>query len=128
MIKYLAILLSLLVLCSTADARGRSACANGACAAPVKVFTADLKKQHRAPAGGITILVDGKPQFFKGGQYLPDHYELIPVAPKANQDVACEGDACAGRQPVRRVGKAAGRVPSAPVRAIRRGCRGGRCG
>lgn len=45
----------------------------------------------------------------------------FPLAPKA-AEAACAGDACGSRQPVRRVGKAALRVLSAPVRAIRRGC------
>lgn len=108
-----AFVLATLVAIPHADARRGGSCANGACAAPAKVFTADLKGQPRAPAGGVTI--DGK--HYDGGQFIP--------APKANQDAACEGDACAGRQPVRRVGKAVGRKLLAPVRLLRGGCRGG---
>ena len=111
-----AFALAFIALTSTAEARRGGSGANGAGSAPAEVFSAHLKGQPRAPAGGVTI--DGN--FYPGGQFIP--------APKANQDAACEGDACEGRQPVRRVGKAVGRKLLAPVRFLRSGCRGGRCG
>lgn len=105
-----AFVLATLAVVPHAEARRGGSCANGACAAPAKVFTADLKKQPRAPAGGVTI--DGN--FYPGGQFIP--------APKANQDAACEGDACEGRQPVRAVGRKALRGVRAILPPYRRGC------
>lgn len=108
--KRLAILLALvglLSLTATAEAR-RGSCANGACSGG----QCSVAAHPRAPQGGITI--DGK--VYKPGQFIPT--DAASVA--GHESLAADH-----RQPVRRAGKAVGRVLLAPVRLIRRGvCRG----
>lgn len=99
--------MALVVFCGdVVNARGfRGGCRGGACSSGSASSASSVSvRQDRAPAGGIDIMVDGKLKHFEGGQYLPDHYQLIPTAPKAVQAPVVTADY--KRQPVRNAAKA----------------------